>query len=68
MSEAQLGRNERLICVVGPSGAGKGTVLRHWLATLPRPSPVQVAQRAITRPALTDAAAKQHEPVGVNMP
>jgi ribose 1,5-bisphosphokinase len=53
----------RLIYVVGPSGAGKDTLLRHWLAMLPDPSPVQLARRTITRPAAPGSAAEQHEAV-----
>ncbi len=51
----------RLIYVVGPSGAGKDTVLR-WLATHQPPAGgVQVARRTVTRPA--GDASELHEPV-----
>jgi phosphonate metabolism protein PhnN/1,5-bisphosphokinase (PRPP-forming) len=43
--------SERLIVVVGASGAGKDSVLRAWLGgLLPREGPV-LARRTITRPA-----------------
>ena len=63
MSAMHLAGSERLISVVGPSGAGKDTVLRHWLAMLPRPAPVHLARRTITRPAAHGSAAEQHEAV-----
>ena len=54
--------SERLIVVVGPSGAGKDSVLQAW-AGLRAPGGPQVhtAQRVITRPA--DGGAEQHEAV-----
>jgi ribose 1,5-bisphosphokinase len=41
----------RLIVVVGASGAGKDSLLRHWLAALPPHQRPHLAKRAITRPA-----------------
>jgi ribose 1,5-bisphosphokinase len=43
-------QGERLLVVVGPSGAGKDAVLRAWLAQLGDAAPVR-ARRVITRPA-----------------
>ncbi|MDA8350337.1 MAG: phosphonate metabolism protein/1,5-bisphosphokinase (PRPP-forming) PhnN [Pseudomonadota bacterium] len=55
------GSAARLIYVVGPSGAGKDTVLR-WLATHQRPEArLHVARRTVTRPA--GDASELHEPV-----
>ena len=48
----------RLIVVVGPSGAGKDSVLRGWRAAADAP---HFAQRVITRPA---EATEAHEAVG----
>ena len=54
--------SERLIVVVGPSGAGKDSVLRAWAGLRSPEGPqVQQAQRVITRPA--DGGAEQHEAV-----
>jgi ribose 1,5-bisphosphokinase len=54
--------SERLIVVVGPSGAGKDSVLRAWAALRAHDAAaVHLAQRVITRPA--DGGAEQHEPV-----
>jgi phosphonate metabolism protein PhnN/1,5-bisphosphokinase (PRPP-forming) len=57
--------SERLIVVVGPSGAGKDSVLQAWarLRSLDGPQ-VHHAQRVITRPA--DDGAEQHEPISVD--
>lgn len=43
--------SDHLIVVVGPSGAGKDSVLRGWLATLPPDQAPLRARRVITRPA-----------------
>lgn len=52
----------RLVYVVGPSGAGKDSLL-HWLRSqLPDKAPVHWVRRTITRPA--DAGAENHESVG----
>jgi len=45
---APIAGSERLIVVVGPSGAGKDSVLRAWRAALGPDAP-GVAQRVITR-------------------
>lgn len=50
-----IGHSERLIVVVGPSGCGKDSVLRHWRAHWP-PGRVHLARRTITR------SADAHEP------
>lgn len=47
-----------LVAVVGPSGAGKDTLIRHALLTLGTGTPVHLAQRVITRP--VDAASEDH--------
>jgi len=53
--------SERLIVVVGPSGAGKDSVLQAWRRQLPEAdAPVQV-RRVITRPA--DPHGENHEPI-----
>ena len=49
--------------MVGPSGAGKDSVLRAWRARLPARAPVVFAQRVITRAPSVDAGAEQHEAV-----
>lgn len=58
VSSAQSGR---LVLVVGPSGAGKDTVLRHLEATLPLDADIAIARRYITRPA--DPDGERHIPV-----
>lgn len=47
---AQLAAQGRLLYVVGPSGAGKDSVLRWAQESLGPGAPVHFAQRAITRP------------------
>ncbi len=57
-----ISHSERLIVVVGPSGAGKDSVLRAWAGLRDPAGPrVHLAQRVITRP--TDGGAEQHEAV-----
>jgi phosphonate metabolism protein PhnN/1,5-bisphosphokinase (PRPP-forming) len=53
--------SSRLIVVVGPSGAGKDTVLRLWREQLPADAPVHFVRRLVTRGA--DPAGENHEPV-----
>lgn len=53
--------NRRLIYVVGPSGAGKDSVLDWLRRHLRAEAPVHWAQRTITRPA--DAGSELHESV-----
>jgi ribose 1,5-bisphosphokinase len=54
-------RSGRLIYLIGPSGAGKDTVLR-WLARhQPQPAQLRIARRTITRAA--DDPAETHEAV-----
>lgn len=54
--------SERLIVVVGPSGAGKDSVLKAWAGMRDPGGPqVHLAQRVITRPA--DGGAERHEAV-----
>lgn len=48
----------RLVYVMGPSGAGKDTLLAGLRATLPAGAPVVFAHRYITRPA--DAGGENH--------
>lgn len=54
--------SERLIVVVGASGAGKDSVLRAWLASLPEHERPALARRTITRAAGDPTEA--HEPIG----
>lgn len=53
--------HERLVYVVGPSGAGKDSVLDGLVAAWPAPQPLHRARRTITRPA--EAGGEQHEAV-----
>lgn len=53
--------NARLIYVVGPSGAGKDSLVQWLRAQLPADSPIHWARRTITRPA--DAGGEDHESV-----
>lgn len=53
--------SQRLIYVMGPSGAGKDSVLGWLRGALPASSPVAWARRTITRAA--DAGGEAHEPV-----
>jgi phosphonate metabolism protein PhnN/1,5-bisphosphokinase (PRPP-forming) len=53
--------SSRLIVVVGPSGAGKDTVLRLWREQLPADAPVHFVRRLVTRGA--DPGGENHEPV-----
>lgn len=53
--------NRRLIYVMGPSGAGKDSVLGWLRQQLPQGLPVHWARRTITRPAC--AGGEAHEPV-----
>jgi phosphonate metabolism protein PhnN/1,5-bisphosphokinase (PRPP-forming) len=48
---ARFGHRGRLIYVVGPSGAGKDSLLEWMRARLPADSGVRLARRTITRPA-----------------
>lgn len=52
----------RLIVVVGPSGAGKDSVLRAWLARLPTGA-VHLLRRVVTRP--PDPEGENHESVSL---
>lgn len=60
-NQTLIAHSERLIVVVGPSGAGKDSVLRAWAALRGHGVAVHQAQRVITRPA--DDGAEQHEAV-----
>lgn len=53
--------NQRLIYVMGPSGAGKDSVLGWLRERLPRHAPVHWAVRTVTRPRQSDG--EQHETV-----
>lgn len=56
----ELPGSERLIVVVGPSGAGKDSVISGWLASLPPALRPQRARRSITRAADRH---EEHEPM-----
>jgi phosphonate metabolism protein PhnN/1,5-bisphosphokinase (PRPP-forming) len=56
-----IAHSERLIVVVGPSGAGKDSVLQAWTALRTPGEYVHLAQRVITRP--HDGGAERHESV-----
>jgi len=56
-----LPHSARLIVVVGPSGAGKDSVLQAWAELRGPGEHVHLAQRVITRP--HDGGAEQHESV-----
>lgn len=55
------GHSHRLLVIVGASGAGKDSVLKSWLATLPRGRGPHRARRTITRDA--DDASEDHEAI-----
>lgn len=59
MNRALTG-SERLIVVVGPSGAGKDSVIAAWLSALPEPRRPHRARRTITRAADLH---EDHEPL-----
>jgi phosphonate metabolism protein PhnN/1,5-bisphosphokinase (PRPP-forming) len=50
---------ERLIVVVGPSGAGKDTLLQRWRERLGPGAPVHFIRRLVTRPA--EVGGEAHE-------
>ncbi|MEK8050093.1 phosphonate metabolism protein/1,5-bisphosphokinase (PRPP-forming) PhnN [Ideonella sp. DXS22W] len=56
---AALPGSARLVVVVGPSGAGKDSLLRLWRASLPAAQRPHLARRSITRPA--EQGAQVHE-------
>jgi len=56
MSAGATPRGARLIYLMGASGSGKDTLLRHLRATLKPDEPVLVAHRYITRPSGVDEA------------
>lgn len=64
MSAPTAPTNGRLVCVVGPSGAGKDTVLNWLTEHWPGPTPLYRARRCITRPA--DAGGEWHEALEVS--
>ncbi|MGB4117929.1 MAG: phosphonate metabolism protein/1,5-bisphosphokinase (PRPP-forming) PhnN [Polaromonas sp.] len=55
--------SHRLVVVIGPSGAGKDSVLQGLCADWPFAEPAHFAQRTITRPVKPDD--EQHEAVDV---
>jgi ribose 1,5-bisphosphokinase len=55
--------NRRLIYVVGPSGAGKDSVLLWMRQHTPESAPVHWARRTIDRPNSTEPGAENHEQV-----
>lgn len=57
------GDGERLVYVVGPSGAGKDAVLAGWRDHLGDGAPVHFARRLITRPEA--AGGERHEGIDV---
>ncbi|MGY4827070.1 phosphonate metabolism protein/1,5-bisphosphokinase (PRPP-forming) PhnN [Sphaerotilaceae bacterium SBD11-9] len=59
-----IAHSERLIVVVGPSGAGKDSVLQAWAALRGGEAAVHTARRVITRPA--DGGVEQHEAVSAD--
>jgi phosphonate metabolism protein PhnN/1,5-bisphosphokinase (PRPP-forming) len=61
MTPARIAHSERLIVVVGPSGAGKDSVLREWQRHLAAHVPMHFARRVIDRPASSGGEA--HEAV-----
>ena len=61
MTLPPIAHGERLIVVVGPSGAGKDSVLHEWRRRLGAQAPVHFAQRVITRAA--GAVGEAHEAV-----
>jgi len=52
-----------LLYVVGPSGAGKDSLLAWLKARWPAPAPVHWTRRTIDRPLAADSNAEQHESV-----
>jgi len=57
-----LPNSDRLIVVVGPSGAGKDSVLSAWRRRLPPDVAPSLVRRVITR--APDPQGEDHEPVG----
>lgn len=60
---ALQGGGDRLLVLVGPSGAGKDAVLSRWLAGMPETVRPHRARRTITRAADPHEA---HEPIGTD--
>ncbi len=61
---AVLPGHERLVVVVGPSGAGKDSLLQAWLAQVAANPPIlHAARRSITRPSSEAAGSEPHEPL-----
>ncbi len=52
-------RNGAFVAVVGPSGAGKDTLIAHAKAALADEPPVEFVRRVITRP--SDGATEDHD-------